>query len=150
MTGKLFLLIEENCEDATFLTQAFAASPACTVHAVPTIPDASQYLQAVAPHADRSHLPPPVCIILTLKLGGHSPFDFFRWLRAKPAHDSTLVVMLAPPAYPAQLKSTAALLPNTLVLERPDNLAGVKRLITSLSRNLPSESPTLLDPHQAA
>jgi CheY-like chemotaxis protein len=92
----LFLLIEDDTNDAILLRRAFAKARVLNpLQIVYSAEEAMDYLKAVGKYGNRQEYPLPGLILLDLKLPGMSGHDFLRWLRSDPELRALRVVVLS-------------------------------------------------------
>ena len=89
------LLVEDNEDDVLLLNLMFRRSriinPICVVN---TVQEATRYLNAEAPFADRFIHPFPLLLLLDSHLRDGSGFDLLRWLQLHKTSATLRVVML--------------------------------------------------------
>lgn len=91
----LFLLIEDNENDALLIQRAFVQAKILNpLLLLSSAEEAMAYFQGSGRYSNRVEFPLPALVLLDLKLPGLDGFDFLRWLRAQPGISATRVVIL--------------------------------------------------------
>ena len=84
--AQVFLLVEDNENDALLLTRAFSRSNLVNpLHVLKTGEEAIEYLQGTGRFSNRAEYPLPVVLLLDLNLPGISGFDWIRGQRSLAA-----------------------------------------------------------------
>jgi CheY-like chemotaxis protein len=93
--GQTILMVEDTPADALFLRYAFArARIQNPIEVVKNGVDALAYLEGAGLFADRKRYPPPIFILLDLKLPGMSGFEVLEWIRkTHKYHDIPVVIV---------------------------------------------------------
>lgn len=92
----LFLIVEDNPDDATLLRRAFIKGKILNpVHVVGTADEAVAYLTGAGKYQNRAEYPLPALILLDLKLPGMSGHEFLAWLRKQDGLRGLRVVVLS-------------------------------------------------------
>jgi CheY-like chemotaxis protein len=92
----LFLIIEDNLDDAMLLHRAFTkANVLNPLHRLDSAEEAVAYLTGSGKYRNRAEYPLPSLLLLDLKLPGMSGHDFLKWLRQQPEFRSLRVVVLS-------------------------------------------------------
>lgn len=92
----LFLIVEDNPDDATLLRRAFVKSKILNpVHVVSTADEAVAYLTGTGKYQNRAEYPLPSLVLLDLKLPGMSGHEFLAWLRKQDGLRGLRVVVLS-------------------------------------------------------
>ncbi|HLY08771.1 MAG TPA: response regulator [Planctomycetota bacterium] len=90
------LAIEDNADDALFLTRAFAkAGVECFDRVLGGGQEAMDYLAGQGPYSDRRRFPLPTHLILDLKLPKVSGLEILAWLRKIPHLSKLRVAILS-------------------------------------------------------
>jgi len=91
----LFLLIEDNENDALLIQRAFfqakILNPLLVLHSAE---EGMAFFLGTGRYRNRIEFPLPGLVLLDLKLPGLDGFEFLRWLRNQPGVSSTRVVVL--------------------------------------------------------
>lgn len=92
---QVFLLIEDNDNDALLLKRAFSRGNLLNpLHILKTGEAALDYLKGTGPYANRSEYPLPSIMLLDLNLPGISGFEVLRWIRSQPELSRLRVIVL--------------------------------------------------------
>lgn len=92
--GSVFLVVEDNEDDAYFMERAFQdAGLKNPMHLVTNGDQAIDYIAGVGEFADRSRFPFPDMVFLDLKMPGRDGFEVLQWIRQKK-HASVPVAVL--------------------------------------------------------
>jgi CheY-like chemotaxis protein len=95
VNGQTILVVEDTEADAAFLRYAFAkARIKNPIEVVKDGLEALSYLEGLAPYQDQTTYPPPIFILLDLKLPGMSGFEVLEWIRTNPRYQSVPVVIV--------------------------------------------------------
>ncbi|MFO1500226.1 MAG: response regulator [Verrucomicrobiota bacterium] len=90
----VFLLVEDNEDDAFFMQRAFqAAGLKNPLHIVTDGEQAVDYMSGQHGFSDRSKYPLPDMIFLDLKMPGLNGFDVLRWIRHDRKSDVPVAVL---------------------------------------------------------
>ncbi len=104
------LLVEDDPDDAFFMTRAFASEcPAAELHIVRDGEEAIAYLAGRGRYADRAAHPFPCHVLLDLKLPRLSGLEVLRWIRAQPAHAALPVTVLSGSDLPSDVAEARTL-----------------------------------------
>lgn len=94
----VFLLVEDNADDAFFMERAFRrAGLSNTLKLVTNGDQAIDYLDGKGGFTDRDQSPFPDLVFLDLKLPGRDGFDVLRWLRKEKQSDVPVAVLTSSP-----------------------------------------------------
>lgn len=94
----VFLLVEDNADDAFFMQRAFRRAGLQNPLRIVTNGDqAIDYLSAAGEFADREKYPFPDMIFLDLKMPGRDGFDVLTWLRKEQKCDVPVAVLTSSP-----------------------------------------------------
>ncbi|HZR21789.1 MAG TPA: response regulator [Verrucomicrobiae bacterium] len=92
---QVFLLVEDNDNDALLLKRAFARGNLVNpLHILTTGEQALEYLKGTGPFSNRKEYPLPSVMLLDLNLPGMSGFDVLHWIRAQPELSRLRVIVL--------------------------------------------------------
>lgn len=92
----LFLLVEDDANDASLLQRAFHKSNILNpLHRVSTAEEAMAYLSGTGPYKNRAEFPLPSLVLLDLKMPGVSGFEVLKWIRQHPTLRDMRVVVLS-------------------------------------------------------
>jgi len=85
----------EDDESLQFLFGRIFEKEGFDYHAVPGVEQAMAYVQQQPPFEDEEQFPPPDVVITDLGLSSRgSAVEFIRWLRQRPEHSETPIVVL--------------------------------------------------------
>ena len=91
----LFLVVEDNDNDALLLRRAFTKARVLNpVHVVKNGEEAIAYLGGTGRYSNRAEFPLPALVLLDLKMPGLDGFDVLRWIRQEPELRALRVVVL--------------------------------------------------------
>lgn len=91
----VFLLVEDNDNDALLLRRAFVKARVLNpLHVARSGEEAIAYLSGTGKYATRSEYPLPSLVLLDLKMPGLDGFDVLRWIRQEPELRALRVVVL--------------------------------------------------------
>jgi CheY-like chemotaxis protein len=91
----LFLLVEDNDNDALLLRRAFIKARVLNpLHVAKNGEEAIAYLSGTGKYANRVEFPLPSLVLLDLKMPGLDGFDVLRWIRQEPDLRALRVVVL--------------------------------------------------------
>ena len=92
----LFLLVEDNANDASLLQRAFhKANILNPLHILRSGEEAIAYLSGKGPYKNRAEFPIPSLVLLDLKMPEVSGFEVLRWIRQHPDLRDLRVVVLS-------------------------------------------------------
>jgi CheY-like chemotaxis protein len=92
----LFLLVEDDANDASLLQRAFhKANILNPLHRVRTAEEAIAYLSGKEPYKNRAEFPLPSLVLLDLKMPEVSGFEVLKWIRQHPTLRDLRVVVLS-------------------------------------------------------
>ena len=92
--GRVFLLVEDNPDDAFLVELEFKRSQDCRLCIVRDGQQAIDYLKGKAPYDDRHEYPLPDVILLDLKLPRLDGFEVLKWLRSQSENDVGLTPVI--------------------------------------------------------
>lgn len=93
--AQVFLLVEDNENDALLLSRAFSRSHLVNpLHVLKTGEEAIEYLQGTGRFSNRAEFPLPAVLLLDLHLPGISGFEVLRWIRSQRALAALRVIVL--------------------------------------------------------
>ncbi len=91
----LFLLVEDNDNDALLLRRAFIKARVLNpLHVAKSGEEALAYLSGSGKYANRAEYPLPSLVLLDLKMPGLDGFDVLRWIRSETNLRALRVVVL--------------------------------------------------------
>jgi CheY-like chemotaxis protein len=132
MSKKTVLLVEDNENDAFFITTALQqAGVNDSFHVVEDGKEALAYLQGDGKYADREAYPVPYLILLDLKLPFVPGLQVLKWVRERPEFDTTVVLVLTSSNNRADLEAAYRLRANAYLV-KPSGLEEVRRLARSI------------------
>ena len=146
----VFLLVEDDENDAVLAERAFGHVPGSTVRIVCDGEQAIAYLMRQPPYTDNRLYPCPDVILLDLKMPRLNGFDFLKWLRAQSERDVRLlpVVVLSSSSIQEDVKKAYAFGANSYLV-KPVQWEELVRVLTSLKDYWSElvETPALGDAH---
>lgn len=93
--AKVFLLVEDNENDALLLKRAFSRGNLVNpLQVLTTGEEVMEYLQGTGRFSNRAEFPLPAVLLLDLNLPGISGFDVLRWIRGQRSLASMRVIVL--------------------------------------------------------
>jgi two-component system response regulator len=92
--GRMFLLVEDDPEDAFLVELEFKRSQDCRLCIVRDGQQAIDYLKGQPPYDDRHEYPLPDVILLDLKMPRLDGFDVLSWLRNESEEDVALTPVI--------------------------------------------------------
>ena len=93
--AKVFLLVEDNENDALLLQRAFSRGNLVNpLQVLTTGEQALEYFQGTGRFSNRAEFPLPAILLLDLNLPGISGFDVLRWIRSQPSLATMRVIVL--------------------------------------------------------
>lgn len=126
MTNQVILIVEDDANDVLLLHRAFQkANIVVPLQTVSHGDDAVAYLAGEGVYADRERYPPPVLVLLDLKLPRRSGLEVLEWIRGQGGLRRLPVVVLTrsdPTGY-----SATSLAPHEFHREPPPRLQGQER-----------------------
>lgn len=94
----VFLLVEDNEDDAFFMRRAFKeAGLQNPLHVVTSGEEAIEYLAGQNAFADRSEFPLPDMILLDLKMPGLGGFEVLSWIRQEQKSRVPIAILTSSP-----------------------------------------------------
>jgi len=120
MTEKTILIVEDTEDDVFFLKRALKDSG--IHHPFSVVVDgqrALDYFQGKGEYADRSRYPIPFLVLLDLKLPYVMGLDVLKWIRERPAYNSTLIVVLTSSQQNSDMEETFRLGGNAYLIKPP-------------------------------
>ena len=114
------LLVEDNEDDAFFMTQA--VRDADIVNPLIHVEDGQQaidYLAGTGRFQDRTKYPLPLVVFLDLKLPIKSGHQVLEWIRAQPQFAKLIVIVLTSSNEPVDLNRSYQLGANSFVVKPP-------------------------------
>src|SRR5436305_9600875 len=92
--GRMFLLVEDDPEDAFLVELEFKRSQDCRLCIVRDGQQAIDYMKGQPPYEDRHEYPLPDVILLDLKMPRLDGFDVLSWLRNESEEDVALTPVI--------------------------------------------------------
>ena len=91
---RVFLLVEDNPDDAFLVELEFKRSHGCRLCIVKDGQQAIDYLRGDRPYDDRHEYPLPDLLLLDLKMPGLDGFEVLKWVRAQRDEDLALIPVI--------------------------------------------------------
>ena len=91
---RVFLLVEDNPDDAFLVELEFKRSHGCRLCIVKDGQQAIDYLRGDRPYDDRREYPLPDLLLLDLKMPGLDGFEVLKWVRAQRDEDLALIPVI--------------------------------------------------------
>jgi CheY-like chemotaxis protein len=96
--SSIFLLVEDNEDDAFFMRRAFQdAGIKNPLHVVTNGEEAIDYISGTSDFADRQRYPLPDMIFLDLKMPGRDGFEVLAWLRQQKRCGVPVAILTSSP-----------------------------------------------------
>jgi CheY-like chemotaxis protein len=126
------LLVEDEENDVVFMQMAL--EQAGLVESLQVAEDGAEaiaYLSGEGQFADRARFPLPVLVFLDLKLPKVMGMDVLKWIRAQPALDTTVVIMLTSSQQRSDIQMACSLGANSYLVKpsNPLDLADIVDLV---------------------
>lgn len=103
-SGSLVLVVEDDANDRTLLQHAFRKAAAqVDLRTAKDAFEAEDYLLGREPYADRAAHPPPVLILVDLKLPRRSGLEFLSWIKNHPTFREIPVIVLSSSQEPVDI-----------------------------------------------
>jgi CheY-like chemotaxis protein len=121
MKERCILLAEDNEDDVFFMLRAAkAAGITHPIHVVPHGQAVVDYLSGVNGYADREKYPLPFLMFLDLKMPQKSGLEVLAWLRAQPALQTMLVLILTTSREESDVQRAYRLGVNSFLVKPPN------------------------------
>ena len=120
MTPSTILLVEDNEDDAFFMSQAL--KDARVQNPLKHVEDGRSAIDYLAGHgsfADRTKFPLPASVFLDLKLPQKDGFEVLQWIRAQPQFQKLTVIVLTSSNEPVDIKRSYQLGANSFAVKPP-------------------------------
>lgn len=120
MSATTILLVEDNEDDAFFMSQAL--KDAKIRNPLQHVEDgrlAIDYLAGNGAFADRGKFPLPASVFLDLKLPHKDGFEVLQWIRAQPQFAKLIVIVLTSSNEPVDIKRAYQLGANSFAVKPP-------------------------------
>jgi CheY-like chemotaxis protein len=91
--SKLFLVIEDNADDAALIRTAFESLESCSAFICRNLSEAKAYLNGSGMYAERSTHPFPRAVICGLNVGGESGVEFIAWLKGTDFRNLPVIIL---------------------------------------------------------
>lgn len=148
------LLVEDDENDVEFMQMALEkAGLTSAFHVVGDGEEAINYLSGIGKFADRTRFPLPALIFLDLKLPLVMGMDVLEWIRARPALDTTVVIVLTSSQQRSDIQRACSLGANSYLV-KPSNPLGLEEIVELVKRywlrlNHPTATTTVAVAHVA-
>jgi CheY-like chemotaxis protein len=117
----LFLLVEDDSNDASLLRRAFSKAKVMNpLYVVQSAEEAIAYLKRKGRYSNLAEYPLPALILLDIGLPGISGHDFLRWIRSEPEFRGLRVVMLSGSDNPRDVNEAYAAGANSFLFKPAD------------------------------
>jgi len=127
--NQTILLVEDEENDVVFMEMALAkAGLAGGLQVAEDGAVAIDYLSGAGEFADRTRFPLPALVFLDLKLPHVMGMDVLRWIRAQPALDCMVVIILTSSQQRADIRLACTLRANSYLV-KPSNPLELKELV---------------------
>ncbi|HUS12067.1 MAG TPA: response regulator [Pyrinomonadaceae bacterium] len=132
---KLFLVIEDNADDAALVRAAFDLLESCSAFVCRNLSEAKAYLNGSGMYANRSTHPFPRAVICDLNVGGESGFEFVAWLKTT-ADFTELPVIILTGSTSEQDISAAQRRGAIAVLKKPARIEDLRSMLSDMASKL--------------
>jgi CheY-like chemotaxis protein len=132
MNSHPFLLVEDDANDIFFMRNAMKhAGLAEQLHVAEDGQHAIDYLAGTGKYQDREQFPLPDVILLDLKLPAVMGMDVLRWIRAQPALELVIVIVLTSSSLESDIRTAYREGANSFLVKpnRPQDLLHMVELI---------------------
>ena len=127
------ILLVEDCPDDRFLLQK-AWAEAGIENPLRMLEDGQQacdYLSGMGKYADRASFPPPVLLLLDVKMPGKSGLEVLEWLRGRESSRRLPVIMMSASTHPKDAAEAYRLGANSFVI-KPSSAAELVEFASAL------------------
>jgi CheY-like chemotaxis protein len=134
MTSPVILLVEDNEDDVFFMQRAVKASGIeAPIHVAMHGQEAIDYLSGANGYADRTKHPLPTLVFLDLKMPHKSGLEVLAWIRAQPALQTLLVLILTTSREESDVRRAYCLGVNSFLVKPPNasQLTDLMKLVRS-------------------
>lgn len=127
--NQTILLVEDEENDVVFMEMALAkAGLSDGLRVAEDGAAAIDYLSGAGEFADRTRFPLPALVFLDLKLPHVMGMDVLRWIRAQPALDGVVVIILTSSQQRADIRLACTLRANSYLV-KPSNPLELKEIV---------------------
>ncbi len=129
-----FLLVEDEPDDVLFVRMATKHSG--LVNLLQVVEDGSAaiaYLGGDGVYANRTLYPLPCLVLLDMKLPHVMGLDVLKWIRDRPAFDTTIVIMLTSSRHSDDVRRAYALGANAFLV-KPSNPHALAEMMEAIKR----------------
>jgi DNA-binding response OmpR family regulator len=137
MPRRIFLIVEDNSEDAFLIRRAFLDFE-CEPFVCRNTSEARAYLRGAGMYRDRGKFPFPEVIISDLRSGAESDIHFLRWVRTQEEMNGVPFILLTDGGIPEQM-ALALEVGATKAVAKPTDSAAFHDLMVGLLRELCGE-----------
>ena len=132
---KMFLVIEDNADDAALIRTAFDALDACSAFVCRNLSEAKAFLCGAGMYTDRATFPFPNAVICDLNLGGESGVEFVEWLTRSADLQNLPVIILTGSTSEEEI-SAAQTRGAVAVLKKPARIEDLRSMLSDLANKL--------------
>jgi CheY-like chemotaxis protein len=132
---RIFLVIEDNADDAALIRRAFSSVESCQAFICRNISEAKAYIQGAGMYKDRDKYPFPNGVICDLHLSGESGMDFVTWLKLSSEYRDMPVTILTG-SEAAKDFLVARRLGSVDILTKPSRFEDLKTMLADLAAKL--------------
>src|SRR6266498_1677832 len=123
---RAILLVDDDENDVLIMTMALRkVGMTCSICTARDGREAQEYLSGSGKFANRTEYPFPYIVLMDLKLPRMMGLDLLKWLRERPAFDSTIVRVLSSSPMPGDIQDAYHLRANAYLV-KPSGLDKVQ------------------------
>jgi CheY-like chemotaxis protein len=132
----MFLVIEDNAENAVLIRRAFSALATCGAFVCRNNSEAKAYVLGAGMYSQRDKFPFPTAVICDLRFGDESGIDFLDWIKSHaPEHQKLPAYIMANRYAPDEIKA-AKQRGATEILKKPETQEGLQNMLNGLAAKL--------------
>jgi CheY-like chemotaxis protein len=134
--GKVFLVVEDNADNAVLIRRVFKELESCAAFVCRNNSEAKAYVLGAGMYSDRNEFPFPNAVICDLRFGDESGIDFLRWVKSVDEKVKALpVFILANRESPDEIVA-AEELGATEILRKPASAESLHSMLVDLASKL--------------